>query len=173
MYAVIRAGGKQYRVAPGDVVKIEKLPANDGDTVEFNDVLAVSGEEGKIGPGAEVVVSGQVVESGRGNKILVFHFKRKKQYKKILGHRQHYTAVRITEIAFDGQRFTAPELPQRKPKAAPPVETEADAGDGESAAPKAKAAAPKKGAAKKPARKPKAAKKTAPKASSSKNKKKR
>jgi large subunit ribosomal protein L21 len=173
MYAVIRAGGKQYRVAPGDVVKIEKLPANDGDTVEFNDVLAVSGEEGKIGPGAEVVVSGQVVESGRGNKVLVFHFKRKKQYKKILGHRQHYTAVRITEIAFDGQRFIAPELPPRKPKAAPPVETETDAVDGESAAPQAKAAAPKKGAAKKPARKPKAAKKTAKKDGSSKNKKKR
>jgi hypothetical protein len=81
--------------------------------------------------------------------------------------------VRITEIAFDGQRFTAPELPQRKPKAAPPVETEADAGDGESAAPKTKAAAPKKNAAKKHVTKPKAAKKTAKKASSSKTKKKR
>ena len=169
MYAVIRAGGKQYRVAPGDVVKIEKLPANDGDTVEFNDVLAVSGEEGKIGPGAEVVVSGQVVESGRGNKVLVFHFKRKKQYKKILGHRQHFTAVRITEIAFDGQRFTAPALPPRKPKAVPPAETNAD---DESAAPKAKAAASKKGGAKKPAAKPKASKKAA-KGGSSKNKKKK
>jgi len=169
MYAVIRAGGKQYRVAPGDIVKIEKLPANDGDTVEFNDVLAVSGEEGKIGPGAEVVVSGQVVESGRGNKVLVFHFKRKKQYKKILGHRQHFTAVRITEIAFDGQRFTAPELPQRKPKAALPAATDAD---DESAAPKAKAAAAKKGGAKKPA-KPKTSKKAAKTGGSSKNKKKK
>src|SRR5205807_10047750 len=159
MYAVIRAGGKQYRVAPGDVVKIEKLPASDGDTVEFNDVLAISAEEGKIGPGADVVVSGQVVESGRKDKILVFHFKRKKQYKKMLGHRQHFTAVRITEIAFDGQRFTAPELPQRKPKAARPAETEAETGDEEQAASKAKSAAPKKGAAKKPAAKPKAAKK--------------
>src|SRR5258708_1103223 len=164
MYAVIRAGGKQYRVAPGDIVKIEKLPANDGDTVEFNDVLAVSGEEGKIGPGAEVVVSGQVVESGRGNKVLVFHFKRKKQYKKILGHRQHFTAVRITEIAFDGQRFTAPELPQRKPKAARPVEADADAGDDEATAPKAKAAAAKKGGANKPAAKSNAAQKNADKA---------
>ncbi len=169
MYAVIRAGGKQYRVAPGDIVKIEKLPANDGDTVEFNDVLAVSGEEGKIGPGAEVVVSGQVVESGRGNKVLVFHFKRKKQYKKILGHRQHFTAVRITEIAFDGQRFTAPELPQRKPKAAPLAATDAD---DESAAPKAKAAAAKKGGVKKPA-KPKTSKKAAKTGGSSKNKKKK
>jgi len=118
MYAVIRAGGKQYRVAPGDVVKIEKLPAADGDTIEFNDVLAVSAQEGTIGPGAGAVVSGQVMEAGRADKILVFHFKRKKQYKKIYGHRQPFTAVRITEIAFDGERYSAPDLPARKPKKA-------------------------------------------------------
>jgi large subunit ribosomal protein L21 len=153
MYAVIRAGGKQYRVAPGDVVKIEKLPAGSGDTIEFNDVLAVSAQEGTIGPGAGVVVSGQVMDSGRADKILVFHFKRKKQYKKIYGHRQPFTAVRITEIAFDGQRYAAPELPARKPKKAAPVETE----EGETNAPKAKAASAKgqakksKPAAKKPA----------------------
>ena len=121
MYAVIRAGGKQYRVAPGDVVKIEKLPAANGDTIEFNDVLAVSGSEGTIGPGAGAVVSGQVMAGGKADKILVFHFKRKKQYKKIYGHRQPFTAVRITEIAFDGERFTAPELPAPKPKKAKPV----------------------------------------------------
>ena len=118
MYAVIRAGGKQYRVAPGDVVKIEKLPAANGDTIEFNDVLAVSAQEGTIGPGAGAVVSGQVMEGGRADKILVFHFKRKKQYKKIYGHRQPFTAVRITEIAFDGERYSAPDLPARKTKKA-------------------------------------------------------
>src|ERR1700733_11685219 len=116
MYAVIRAGGKQYRVAPGDVVKMEKLPAANGDTVEFNDVLAVSSEAGKIGPGAGAIVSGQVMEGGKAAKILVFHFKRKKQYKKIFGHRQSFTAVRITEIAFDGQSFKAPELEKKQPK---------------------------------------------------------
>src|SRR5215472_967748 len=116
MYAVIRAGGKQYRVAPGDVVKIEKLPAGHGDTVEFNDVLAVSRQEGDIGPGQGAVVSGEVMDSGRSDKILVFHFKRKKQYKKIFGHRQPFTAVRITEIAFDGQKFAAPDMPARKAK---------------------------------------------------------
>src|SRR5689334_19123312 len=126
MYAVIRAGGKQYRVAPGDVVKIEKLPAANGDTIEFNDVLAVSSQEGTIGPGAGAVVSGQVMDQGRAGKILVFHFKRKKQYKKIYGHRQPFTAVRITEIAFDGERFTAPDLPARKPKKA-----KAEGADGE------------------------------------------
>ena len=57
-----------------------------------------------------------VAQVGRGDKILVFHFKRKKQYKKLQGHRQAYTAVRITEISFDGQKFTAPELPASKPK---------------------------------------------------------
>jgi large subunit ribosomal protein L21 len=154
MYAVIRAGGKQYRVAPGDVVKIEKLPAGDGDTVEFNDVLAVSGQEGHIGPGTGAVVSGQVMESGRADKILVFHFKRKKQYKKIYGHRQPFTSVRITEIAFDGQTFSAPDLPERKKKAKP-AHVEAE---GETPAPKAKAA---KGASKKAAPKAKKAAKKA------------
>src|SRR5215468_8652130 len=116
MYAVIRAGGKQYRVAPGDVIKVEKLPSEDG-KVEFTDVLAVSGEEGAISrPESGARVVGTVVEEGRGDKILVFHFKRKKQYKKLQGHRQPYTAVRITEISFDGQKFTAPELPASKPK---------------------------------------------------------
>ena len=156
MYAVIRAGGKQYRVAPGDVVKIEKLPAGSGDTIEFNDVLAVSAQEGTIGPGAGAVVSGKVMESGRADKILVFHFKRKKQYKKIYGHRQPFTAVRITEIAFDGQSFTAPDLPARKPKKVAPVEAE----EGGSDAPKAKSASAAKGKASKPPAKKAAAKKT-------------
>ncbi len=162
MYAVIRAGGKQYRVAPGDIVKIEKLPNGEGEKVEFNEVLAVSSQEGQIGPGKGAVVSGQVMESGRADKILVFHFKRKKQYKKIYGHRQPFTAVRITEIAFDGQKFSAPELPAKKAKPAP-----AEAAEEQAEKPKAKAAAPKK-AAKKPAAK----KKSAAKKSSSKGKKK-
>ena len=155
MYAVIRAGGKQYRVAPGDVVKMEKLPAADGDVVEFNDVLAVSGQEGTIGPGAGAVVSGQVMEGGKADKILVFHFKRKKQYKKIYGHRQPFTAVRITEIAFDGERFTAPDLPARKPKKAKPA-AEGEATPAKSAKAKSKAKtkpkAAKKSAAKKAAK---------------------
>jgi len=147
MYAVIRAGGKQYRVAPGDVVKIEKLPAADGDTIEFNDVLAVSGQEGAIGPGAGAVVSGQVLEGGKSDKILVFHFKRKKQYKKIYGHRQPFTAVRITEIAFDGERFTAPDLPAPKPKKAKPT-AEGEAAPAKSAKGKSKSKAKSKAAKK-------------------------
>jgi large subunit ribosomal protein L21 len=159
MYAVIRAGGKQYRVAPGDVVKIEKLPAANGDVVEFNDVLAVSGQEGTIGPGAGAIVTAQVMEGGKADKILVFHFKRKKQYKKIYGHRQPFTAVRITEIAFDGERFTAPELPARKPKKAKPAAAEGEAAPAKSAKAKSKS-------------KPKAAKKSTAKKTAGKGKKK-
>ena len=116
MYAVIRAGGKQYRVAPGDVIRLENQGDGTNGKIEFSDVLAVSGEPGQIGrPQPEALVVGEVVEQGRGAKILVFHYKRKKQYKKLRGHRQGYTAVRITEIAFNGQKFTAPELPKTSP----------------------------------------------------------
>ena len=156
MYAVIRAGGKQYRVAPGDVIRLENQGGGTGGKIEFNDVLAVSGEPGQIGrPESGALVTGEVVEQGRGAKILVFHYKRKKQYKKLRGHRQAYTAVRITEIAYDGQKFSAPELPKKeaKPKKVKPAE-EADA-------PKVEAKA--KSAGKKAATKKSAAKKAAPK----------
>ncbi len=116
MYAVIRAGGKQYRVAPGDVIRMETQEDKNG-KVEFGDVLAVSAEAGSVLPaGSGALVTGEVVEQGRGEKILVFHYKRKKQYKKLRGHRQDYTAIRITEIAFDGQSFKAPELPKKEIK---------------------------------------------------------
>ena len=155
MYAVIRAGGKQYRVAPGDVIRVESQGNDKDGKIDFSEVLAVSGAEGQIAkPQSEARVTGEVVEQGRAAKILVFHYKRKKQYKKIAGHRQPFTAVRITEIAFDGQTFTAPELPKKevKPKKAKPVEEEA---------PKVEAAA--KAPAKKAAARKPAAKKAAPK----------
>jgi large subunit ribosomal protein L21 len=155
MYAVIRAGGKQYRVAPGDVIRLENQGDGTNGKIEFNDVLAVSGEPGQIGvPKSAALVTGEVVEQGRGAKILVFHYKRKKQYKKLRGHRQGYTAIRITEIAVDGQKFTAPELPKKEPK--PKKVVAAETGE----APTAKAArAPAKKAAAKKAAPKKAAKK--------------
>ena len=107
MYAVIRAGGKQYRVAPGDVIEIEKVPQAGGENLQFDDVLAISGSAGEIGKPSKAFVTGQVVEQGRGDKILVFHYKRKKQYKKLNGHRQPYTAVKITGINVDGKDLTA------------------------------------------------------------------
>ncbi len=149
MYAVIRAGGKQYRVAPGDVIRVEKVGTGTDGQVEFP-VVAVSGEEGQVGNQSDARVVGQVLEEGRGAKVIVFHYKRKKQYKKLRGHRQAFTAVRIAEIAFGGQSFKAPDLPKKeaKPKKAKPAAEEHEA-----------APAAKKGGAKKKAAPKKAAKK--------------
>lgn len=155
MYAVIRAGGKQYKVTPGDVIRVEKVDGSDG-PVKFNDVLAVSAEAGNVvRPGSEALVTGEVVEQGRGAKVIVFHYKRKKQYKKLQGHRQDYSAVRITEIAFDGQSFKAPDLPKKEKKvkkAAEVAEVKSSARPGKTAK---KAAPHKKAVAKKAAAKPK------------------
>ena len=106
MYAVLQTGGKQYRVSPGDVVKIETLPSADA-TVEFSDVLAVSGEPGAIAKPATAKDTAEVLGEGRGEKVLVFHYKRKKQYKKLQGHRQNFTEVRIQAIEADGVTYTA------------------------------------------------------------------
>lgn len=153
MYAVIRAGGKQYRVAPGDVLRVETGSAHEG-KIEFNDVLAISPEQGQITRPSGASVTGEVLGEGRGKKVLVFHYKRKKQYKKLQGHRQPFTSVRITEIAFDGQTFTAPQLPKKEPKAkkeAPAAEITGEAKAAKSPERKAKkkTSAPKKSAAKK------------------------
>ena len=107
MYAVIRTGGKQYRVAPGDVVKIEKVEGDEAQTVVFSDVLAVSGEPGTIVKPGSATVTAEVVSDGRHAKILVFHLKRKKQYKKMQGHRQAFTEVRIKSIEVDGVALSA------------------------------------------------------------------
>jgi len=104
MYAVIRTGGKQYRVAPGDVLKIESVSA-DQQTVEFADVLAFSGDNGIAKP-SSAKVTAEIVGQGRGQKVLVFHLKRKKQYKKLQGHRQNFTEVRIKSIEADGVTYS-------------------------------------------------------------------
>ena len=146
MYAVMRAGGKQYRVAPGDVVRLETQSGTSNGKVEFGDVLAVSAGNGQIGRSQGALVTGEVMGEGRGKKILVFHYKRKKQYKKLQGHRQPFTSVRITEIAFDGQKFTAPELPKKEVKVKKELPA-AEASSGPKTAAKAKPAAKKKAAA--------------------------
>jgi large subunit ribosomal protein L21 len=147
MYAVIRAGGKQYKVSPGDVIRVEKMTGTDGQ-VQFGDVLAVSSEAGSVvRPGSGASVTGEVVDQGRAAKILVFHYKRKKQYKKLRGHRQDFTAVRITEIAFDGQSFKAPELPKKEKKVKKAAE--GDEAQAAGAAKAGKKAAGRKAASKK------------------------
>lgn len=102
-YAIIRTGGKQFRVSPGDVVRVPSLAdKNAGDAIEFTDVL-VTGDDNGVKIGAPAVdgvrVTGTVVKNDRGAKIIVFKFKRRKQYKRKQGHRQGYTAVKIDAIA--------------------------------------------------------------------------
>ena len=100
-YAVVRTGGKQIRVSPGEAVRVEKLPGAVGDSVEFSDVLLVGGEEGaRVGtptvPGAKVV--GTITGQDRGPKLIVFKMKRRKRYRRKQGHRQAYTEVRVDKI---------------------------------------------------------------------------
>ena len=102
MYASIVSGGKQYRVANGDVIYVEKLNANEEETVSFDQVIAVSPEEGDMKVGAPyvegAVVTGKVLKNGKGKKITVFTYKPKKGCARKMGHRQPYTKVQIENI---------------------------------------------------------------------------
>ncbi|MCI8631843.1 MAG: 50S ribosomal protein L21 [Firmicutes bacterium] len=121
MYAVIETGGKQYRVQEGDVITIEKLPVEAGSKIEFDKVL-VLGEGADINVGAPYIdgakVFGSVVENGKGQKVIIFKYKSKKDYRKKQGHRQPYTMVEITGIGKD-----KPAKKSAAPKAEP-TETE-------------------------------------------------
>ncbi len=98
MYAIIETGGKQYKVAPGEVIRVEKLPGEKGSEVEFR-ALAVAADNEPIRAGRQVArVTGTILGQGRGEKVIVFKFKRKKQYKRTIGHRQAYTSVKIETI---------------------------------------------------------------------------
>ena len=101
MYAVIETGGKQYRVQEGDVITVEKLNAEAGDVVTFDKVLVLGeGKDIKVGaPYVGTAVTGTVVENGKGQKVIIFKYKAKKDYRKKQGHRQPYTLVEITSIA--------------------------------------------------------------------------
>ena len=101
MYAVIQTGGKQYRVSPGEEVEVEKLPWDVGVELELNSVLAVSKEAGQMLTGTELTnakVLATIIAHGRGEKVRIFKFKRKKQYKRSAGHRQDFTRVKVTGI---------------------------------------------------------------------------
>jgi large subunit ribosomal protein L21 len=100
--AVIRTGGKQYRVAQGDTIQVEKLGGNPGDKVEFGEVLLAfsEGNPAKVGKPtlSGATVEGEIVEQGRGEKLIVFKFRRRKKYRRKNGHRQSFTAVKITNL---------------------------------------------------------------------------
>jgi len=158
MYAVIRTGGKQYRVAPEDVIEIEKISGDEGAIVQFSNVLIVGGEgTPKVGAPtlAGASVAAQVVEQKRAPKVLVFKKKRRKNYRRMHGHRQNLTRVRITEILLDGKTPSKAKAAEKKPAAK--AKTAKPAAKAEAKKPAAKAAAAKKPAAKpkKPAAKAK------------------
>jgi large subunit ribosomal protein L21 len=100
MYAVIETGGKQYRVAPGESIEVETLTGDVGAEVEFDRVIAVlDGDAVKAGSALRAArVTGTITAHGRGEKTIVFKFKRKKQYKRTIGHRQNFTRVQVNEI---------------------------------------------------------------------------
>ena len=101
MYAIIATGGKQYKVAEGDVVKVEKLDVAEGETVTFVQVVAISSEDGAVKVASDVAsasVSATVMSQGRGKKVIVYKYKRKSGYHKKNGHRQAYTQVKIEKI---------------------------------------------------------------------------
>ena len=160
MYAVIRTGGKQYRVAPEDIIEIEKVAGAAGEIVEFADVLMVGGN-GSLELGTPTVagacVAGEVLEQKRGAKILVFKKKRRKNYRRKRGHRQHLTAVRITEILTGGKKPSkAAAKPAAKPKDEAKPKAAAKSKEPAKAAPETKKEAPKKEPAKKAAAKARA-----------------
>ncbi len=100
MYAIIATGGKQYKVSEGDVIRVEKLGVEAGETVTFDQVLLVSGDEVKVGAPtvAGATVTADVVANAKAKKVIVYKYKRKTGYHKKNGHRQQYTAVKITKI---------------------------------------------------------------------------
>ncbi len=147
MYAVVKTGGKQYKVAPGDVLKVEKLEGVAGDTVDLSQVLMIS-EGDKINVGAPLlesaVVRTTILEQKRARKIIVFKMRRRQGYRRKHGHRQPITVLRIEQISADGKLSAAP-APQKAvkkaveaKKAAPKVEK----ASAEKKAPVAKKAAP-------------------------------
>ena len=151
MFAVIKTGGKQYRVAADDVIEIGKIEGKPGEIVQLGEVLVVGGEATTLGlpTVAGASVAAEVLEQGRGPKIISFKKRRRKNSRRKRGHRQEFTLLRITEILTDGAKptKTARVKPERKPKPAEAT-VASDDGDEAPAAPKAKAKAKPKAAAK-------------------------
>ena len=175
MYAVIKTGGKQSRVAKDQVVKVEKIDGEPGETVAFENVLMVGeGESATVGTPlvAGATVAAEVIEQGRGPKIIVFKKKRRKNHRRRNGHRQDLTVLRVTEILTDGKKPSKAKAAKPKTEAEAPAEAK-DEADAKPAAkakapakpksePKTEAKAPaKKAPAKKAPAKPAAEKKTA------------
>ena len=163
MFAVVRTGGKQYRVAAGDKIAVEKLAGEAGDTVTLGDVL-LAGEGDNIADASKVTVSAEIIAQAKSEKVVVFKKRRRHNYRRKAGHRQQMTLLRITDVGEGKAKAkAAPKKAEAKKDEAPKKEAaKKDApakGEAKKAAPK-KAAATKKPAAKKAPAKKAAAKKT-------------
>jgi large subunit ribosomal protein L21 len=162
MFAVIKTGGKQYRVAKDDVIKVERLEGAAGDKIVLDQVLALTDDKGVLSIGTPMLegaaVSATVLEQARADKIVIFKKKRRQGYRRKAGHQQNISVLKITDIAAKGAKIPAP-----KKAAAAKTETKADAEAPKKAAPKK--AAPKKAAAEKAPAKKAAPKKAAAKKS--------
>jgi large subunit ribosomal protein L21 len=157
MFAVIRTGGKQYRVAPNDVIEIERIAGKPGDIVELAEVILLGGDGApKTGSPtiAGAMVAAEVLEQKRGEKIVVFKKKRRSNYRRKRGHRQELTALRITEILTDGKKPSkaAPRPEAKKAEKKPEAKAKTEAKPAKTEAKTAKKPAAKKPEAKKPAR---------------------
>jgi large subunit ribosomal protein L21 len=157
MFAVIKTGGKQYRVAEDQTLQIEKIQGDPGQIIQIGDVLMLGGDQPQFGSPmvAGASVAAEVLSQGRGPKIIAFKKRRRKNSRRKRGHRQEFTLIRITEILTDGAKPTKAARPkhERKPKPEAAVSDEAEGGT----KPKAKAGRKPAAKAKKPTAKPKAA----------------
>src|SRR5512135_2302580 len=157
MFAVIRTGGKQYRVTPNDIIEIERIAGEPGDIVELDEVLLLGGDGGPQTGSPTVagaLVAAELVEHIRGEKIIVFKKKRRKNYRRKNGHRQLLTMLRITEILTDGKKPSQTKGARPEPKKAKPKTPKAAAEAEPKAKPAKKPLAKKAAPAKKPAAKP-------------------
>lgn len=160
MFAIVRTGGKQYRVAAGDKIAVEKIDGEAGDTVSLGDVL-LAGDGGEVKSADGLVVSAEIIAQTRGEKVIVFKKRRRHNYRRRNGHRQSLTLLRILAVG-EAKKAAPKKEAAPKAEAAPAAEAKAAPVEKKEAAPK-KAAAPKtEAAAEAPAKKP-AAKKAAPK----------
>lgn len=163
MFAIVRTGGKQYRVAAGDKIAVEKIDGEAGDTVSLGDIL-LAGDGGEVKSADGLVVSAEIIAQTRGEKVIVFKKRRRHNYRRRNGHRQSLTLLRILAVG-DAKKAAPKKEAAPKAEAAPAAETKAAAPAKEAAPKKAaapKAEAPKAETAEAPAKKP-AAKKAAPK----------
>ena len=121
MFAVIKTGGKQYRVAPDDVIRIDRVAAEPGQIVEFGEVLVVGGETPEIGAPlvAGATVAGEVLQHDRGDKVIAFKKRRRKNSRRKRGYRHEFSVIRVTEILTGGKK-PAKEAPKRAKRAAKP-----------------------------------------------------